>query len=89
MTRFIVMTSSAAIPGTGMGRSYGRYRDVAVVEVEDGTQPKMISKRAKGVVRIVRVWKRQFVGKTLDCAYHRALGQAQALADQLDAERSG
>lgn len=85
MTRFIVMTSTAAPAGKGY---LGRYRNVAVVEAEDGVEPKMISKRAKGVVRIVKVWKKQFVGKSMDCQYQRALAQARVLADKLDAERS-
>lgn len=46
MTEFIVMTATESMP------SYGK---VAVVEVEDGVVPKMITERALGLVKIVEL----------------------------------
>lgn len=79
MDRFIVMTASAKMPSS----SRGIYRRVAVVET-DGTQPKMISERARGCVRIVETWERCHVGKTERSAYARALKAATALAEELN-----
>ena len=76
-TQLIVMTSSAHVAGTA--RRFGRYRNVAVVEVEAGAQPAMISERARGVVRIVRHFGTCSVGKTERCEYRRALAEAEAL----------
>ena len=58
MDRFIVMTASARMPS-----SYrGAYRRVAVVETSGVTEPKMISERARGCVRVVETWERCSVG---------------------------
>jgi hypothetical protein len=76
---YIVMTSGVHSP-TGSG-FWGRYRSVAVVLVEDANvQPKMISKRAKGVIKIVRHWGPQSVGKTERCAFAVAMREAETLA---------
>jgi hypothetical protein len=48
-TEFIVMTAPAKMPAN----CKGRYGKVAVCEVARGVRPKMISERAKGMVRIV------------------------------------
>jgi len=77
-SEYIVMTSSAQVYG-GV-----RYRNVAVCEVERGVTPKMISQRAKGMVRIVRRWNTCKVGKTAASEYGRALAEAEALAEQLN-----
>lgn len=78
---YIVMTAAAAMPAT----CWGKYRRVAVVEVEQGAAwPAMISERARGVVRIVATWERRNVGTTERCAYARALTEAQELADKLN-----
>jgi hypothetical protein len=47
-TEFIVMTAAAAMPASVRAR----YGKVAVCEVIAGVRPKMISERAKGMVRI-------------------------------------
>ena len=52
MTRYIVMESSAQVRGK-MREFGGKYRRLAVVEVVGDEWPKMISERARGVVRIV------------------------------------
>ena len=41
-THFIVKTAAACMPAS----CWGQYRRVAVLEVEVGTEPKMISARA-------------------------------------------
>ena len=83
MSRYIVMTASAKMPLTCKGR-YGR---VAVVEVEDpNVTPKMISERARNVRRVVETWERQYWGRTDRCAFYRAVGEAQQMADKLNAE---
>ena len=79
-TEFIVMTSSAKMPAN----CWGRYRNVALVEVEAGTWPKMISAHARGVVRIVEHYGPQFVGKTQRCAYMRVYEEAAARAEELN-----
>ena len=82
MTRFVVMTSSAKMPGS----CWGQYARVAVVETDlpEGT-PKMISDRARGMVRIVQTWERCSAppgGK--NTAFTRALAEARAMADHLN-----
>ena len=81
---FIVMEASAATPASWKWRGGPRgYRKVAVVET-DGRYPKMISERARGVVRIVRVWDRLYGGETERCEYRIALRTAHELADALN-----
>jgi hypothetical protein len=75
-TEFIVMEASAQVPSSWKHRGGPRgYRKLALVEVEKGVVPKMISERARGVVRIVQVWDRLYEGKTERSAYHRALNE--------------
>ena len=81
-TEFIVKVSFAKMPAT----CWGRYQHIAVMEVEKGTQPKMISEKAKGVIRIVKVWRNQFLGKTSNCAARLVLKEANALAIKLNKE---
>ena len=59
-TRYIVMISSAHMPS----KVKAPYRHVALVETDlpAGHQPKMISSRARGVVRIVEMRERQHLG---------------------------
>jgi hypothetical protein len=83
----IVMSASC----TPSSRCWGKYKRVALVVVdrdvlrELGREvPTMISKNAKGVVRIVRIWKNQNVGKTVNCAYRRALVEARELAARIN-----
>ena len=69
----------------GSKRGYGPYCRIAIVELEDGFEgePKMISERAKGVVRVVRDFGDVFVGKTERSAYHRALKEAEEILEGL------
>jgi hypothetical protein len=50
---YIVMDRSAHMPNS----CKGRYRRVGVVKT-DGTAPKMLSYRARGVVRVIKTWER-------------------------------
>ena len=82
---YIVMSASATMPAT----CWGRYRRVAVVQLTQqytamGWRPAMISRRARGVLRIARDFGPQHTGATTRCAYNRALVQAVALAHTLN-----
>lgn len=82
MARYLVKTAAACMPST----CWGTYRRVALIEVEDGVEDvAMISERAKGVVRVVKTWERRNVGKTDRCAYAKALAEAEAECDRLNA----
>jgi len=83
-TKYIVMTATASMPAS----CWGRYRRVAVVELEAGfdEMPKMISPRARGISRIVRIWESLNVGLTKRCAYRVALAEAEGLAAKLEEE---
>jgi hypothetical protein len=85
-TEYIVMTSSAKMPSS----CWGRYQNVAIVEVEAGTKcPAMISERARGVVRIVHHYGPQFHGKSQNCNYYRTLLAATAEAARLNGLENG
>jgi len=79
-TKYIVMTASAKMPSSCMGR----YARVAVVEVRKGSDPRIISERCKDVIRIVQTWEHLNVGKTEKSAYHRALKEAEMLRAALN-----
>lgn len=81
MTRYIVMTATAQMPSSVRSA----YRRVAVVETDlpEGEEPKMISDRARGVVRIVETWERCNVGRNVRSAYARACEAAEAMAEEL------
>lgn len=79
-TEFIVKTAAACMPAS----CWGRYRRVAVLEVERGIWPTMISDRARGVVRVVQTWERLNCGKTERDAYSRAMAEAEAMTKELN-----
>jgi hypothetical protein len=83
-TEYIVMTAAAKMPQS----CWGVYRRVAVVEVEKGARPKMISERAIGVVRVSAIWERLNVGKTERCAYAQALKDAEQLCAKLNKKQA-
>jgi hypothetical protein len=83
-TEFVVITAAACMPNS----CWGTYRRVAVLEVVRGVTPKMISARARGVVRVICTWERRNVGKTDRCAYSRAVAEAVEMVDELN-ERTG
>lgn len=80
-TEYVVKASRAKMPAT----CWGTYRRVAVLEVERGTKPRMISARARGVVRVVRTWER-CADRGTNTAFARALREARELAAALNAE---
>ena len=82
-TEFVVMTASECMPSS----CWGKYGKVAVVEIEEDADPKMISERARGVVRIVETWRRLNVGTTERCAFQKALAEANELCDKLNEVR--
>lgn len=89
MKRFIVMESAAVV--RGRMRQFGRYRRVAVVEITPemaaaGDRPKMISERARGLVRIVEEWGPVNQGKTERSAYYLAIREAEEMAGELNAQ---
>ena len=81
---YIVKISPARMPS----RCWGRYVNIAVLEVEPGISPHdvTISERSRGVRRVVECWRKCSVGKTARSASERALSEARALADKLNAE---
>lgn len=91
-TEIIVMTATAHVPAKA--RQFGRYRHVAVVEIDPTklhpgfSQPTMIWEKAKGVVRIHWDSGPVNVGKTKKSAYHRALAEAEALVAKIKEDRS-
>ena len=61
---------------------------VAVMEMEDDAPyPKMISKRAKGCVRVVKLWPKRFLGISEKCAANVAKYAAEELIRQLNANK--
>lgn len=95
-TELVVVSAAAKMPGSCMGV----YRRVAVVEVEAGTRPAMISERARGVREVLQTWERRHAGRAWrlahewaevgrrTTAYERALQAATAQVDALVLERA-
>ena len=82
---FAVVTKSEKMPAS----CWGKYRQVAVVELEPGysaDEVTMISDRAKAVKRIVEYWGRLNVGISSRCAYARACAAADDICAQLNAQ---
>lgn len=77
-TEYIVMTATC--------RGVGRYKRVAVCEVEQGVTPKLLATRAKGMVRIVVDYGPQRVGTTDKSSYAKALARANNYAKLRNAE---
>jgi hypothetical protein len=82
-TEFIVQTAAASMPSS----CWGRYGRVAVLEVVKGTKPRMISARARGVVRIVSLRDKLHCGGSRS-AFEVALRRARAEADELNRQAS-
>lgn len=78
MSQFVLIDSSARSKG-----KWGEYRRLALLEVEDGYIPKMISTRPKGVIRVVRDWGRLHA-RGVNTEYSRALTEATALKTFLE-----
>jgi len=81
---WIVMVSSAHMPNS----CWGRYGNVALVQLNQeytarGLWPKMISSRARGVLRVIHMGKHH-VGSTERCAFNRIVLRAEKRADELN-----
>jgi hypothetical protein len=81
----IVMTSSAKMPNSVKAA----YVNVAVVQINQhytaqGLRPKMISERARGVLRVIRLGHYPAAGKTERSGYQQALKRADELAFRLN-----
>jgi hypothetical protein len=63
------------------------YRRVGVVELAPGQEdePKLLSPRARGIVRVVETWERLHA-RGANTAFHRAMAEAEALAAKLNQE---
>lgn len=88
-TKFIVMEAASATPASWKWSGGPRgYRRIALVEVDPKMvgRPKMISPRAKGVVRILEIWDRLYEGKTEKCEYRQTLSYARRLAAILNGD---
>ena len=85
-TEFVVRDSSAHQPSSRKWKH--PRRRVAVLEVEPGAVPAMISERARGVIRIVRVWEDLYTGPSQHCQYARAMSAAREMAERLSAAQS-
>lgn len=81
---FVALSRAARMPRS----CWGRYLRVAVVAVNRDVlpegEPRMISRRSRGVEWVVETWERVRVGKTAGCAAARAMQEAQALARELN-----
>lgn len=76
MSKYVIKVASAKMPSS----CKGRYCRIGLIEMEEeGMIPSMISDRAKGVKQIVKTWEKLFVGTTENCAYRRALAEAEKM----------
>ena len=87
---YVVKVSSAKMP-MGVRAPYCR---IAILETTDGQVPRMISKRARGVVRIVRCAERchlgfQSRGQTGQTKAERTLAEFRAAAAALNSDAWG
>lgn len=78
---YSIMTSSAKVSGKAR---LGTYRNVAIIEWDGITYPKMISKRARGMVNIIRHFGSQSVGVTERCQYKKTLLEARYIIESLN-----
>ena len=81
-SHYLVKISAACMPTS----CDGRYVRVGLLEVDPGIEHvSMISDRAKGVRNVVATWESLYSGLTDRDAHSRALEEAWALADHLNA----
>jgi hypothetical protein len=77
---FVVKTSSSRLGNN----CYGKYANVAVIETDGITKPKMISERPKGVIRIIRKETNCNMGTTLRSSFGQACEYAVDLCEFLN-----
>jgi hypothetical protein len=88
MAMHVVMTSSAKMPSSVKAA----YVNVAVVQLNqqytaNNWRPKMISERARGVLRVIHLGHYPANGKTDRSGYQQAIKRAHDLALQLNSVR--
>ena len=84
--RYVVLSKTTQMPSSCMGAH--AYRRMALLEIEPGLSVadiRMISTRARGVVRIVREYDRVYVGATTRSYGVRLLQELRAEAAKLNA----
>ena len=77
-TDLIVCSSSACTPNS----CWGRYRRIAVLRVDAGATPRMISSRAKGVREVVATREKLRAGGGNRTAFARSLAATIAAVYQ-------
>ena len=81
-----VVSASASMPN----KCWGIYKRVAVIEVDHHERPAgYVPERIADAygITVCETWERLNVGKTEDCAYARALVDAQNTAQELRTQR--
>lgn len=77
--KYVILTSQAKMPSS----CWGKYGRVAILEIKEGMKaPRIITDRAKSVIRIVRTWENRFCGKTNKSAFYKALEEAQKIVNE-------
>lgn len=82
-----VVTSAACMPASC---KFGIYKRVAIVEVDHHERPSdYVPERIVDLrgVRVAALWDRLNVGLTEQCAYRRALVEAESMAAELRQQR--
>lgn len=69
-SEIIIVTKTACMPSSN---KFGRYGKIGVMEVKKGSTPKMISNRAKGVIKVIEIFDRLHIGKTSKGAFQRKI----------------
>lgn len=80
--KFIVQSASAKMPSS----CKGKYRRIGILLVDDlhTNGVKMISSRAKGVIKVIATWEKLNCGTTSRCAFSRAMDEAESMCDDLN-----
>lgn len=87
-SRSVYLVMSAYMPN-GNGSRYGHHGRVAIVECDaSAPPPKRISKRSRGLKRIVSIEEPLNIGKTDRCAFRRAIVAATAECARLNGDSS-
>ena len=80
-TKLVIKISQEKMPFS----CWGRYGRVAVMEMEaDAPFPAMISSRARGCVKVHKVWNKLFWGISAQCALRRAEEAARRLIKTME-----
>lgn len=69
-SEIVIVIEPACMPSSN---KFGRYGKVGLVEVIPGSNPRTISNRASGVIKVLKVFDRLHVGKTNAGAFQRKI----------------